>query len=211
MKKSVYKLITCAKPQMKLKRKWNQTCFKTLHTINALNHNSHILDISKTFKKEKKKLTFAEVPLSVHARDIPQVTARGNKSRVAGQEMCRHMYLPLPGASFHSCEWVRRRWKPLCTPCPHSFLLNCPHKLSHGCCNMNLFPLSLPPGLSHSSLSLLFWICLSQVFLLTSPFIFSAVISPHHHHLSLSVPTSKCAPSSTQAVAKLVIFLAFIL
>lgn len=144
------------------------------------------------------------MPLSVHARDIPQVTARGNKSRVAGQEMCRHMYLPWPGASFHSCEWVRRRWKPLCTPSPHSFLFNCPHKLSHGCCNMNLFPLSLPPGFSHSSLS-------SSSLPAHFSCYFSAVISPHHRRLSLSVPTSKCAPSSTQAVAKLVIFLAFIL
>lgn len=89
-----------------------------------------------------------EVPVSVHAPDMPQVTALGNKSRVTGQEMCRRMYLQLPGVSFHSCEWVRRRWKPFSTPCLHSFLLKCPHKLTQWCCNMNLFPLSLPPGLS---------------------------------------------------------------
>lgn len=88
------------------------------------------------------------MPLLVHVPDIPQVTARGNKSRVTGQEMCCHMYLPSPGVSFHSCEWVRRRWKPFGTPCLHSFLLKSAHKLTHSCCNMNLFPLSLPLGLS---------------------------------------------------------------
>lgn len=41
-----------------------------------------------------------KVPVLVHAPDIPQVTARGNKSPVTGQEMCCHMYLPSPGGVF---------------------------------------------------------------------------------------------------------------
>lgn len=102
------------------------------------------------------------MPLLVHAPDIPQVTARGNKSRVRGQEMCCHMYLPSPGASFHSCKWVRKRWKPFSTPCLHSFLLNCPHKLTHRCCNINLFPLC--PHLILSAVTLFTFLFMPQSF-----------------------------------------------
>lgn len=122
--------------------------------------------------KKKKKHTSnhpLEVPLSVHAPDIPQVTARGNKRRVTGQEMCCHMYLPSPGVSFHSCEWVRRRWKPFSTPCLHSFLLNCPHKVTHGCCNMNLFPLSLPLSLSPVTLFTFLFVLASLSHVSTTP------------------------------------------
>lgn len=50
----------------------------------------------QTVKKEEKKKRKVTV---IHA----QVT-QGNKSVVTGQEMCHHMYLPLPEVSFHSCE-----------------------------------------------------------------------------------------------------------
>lgn len=153
------------------------------------------------------------MPLLVHAPDIPQVTAQGNKSRVTGQEMCCHMYLPSPGVTFHSCEWVRRRWKPFSTPCLHSFLLKSAHKPTHRCCNMNLFPLSLPLGLSLVT----FFTFLSWPVPL---FIFYSLLVIFHNFsftfslslsLSPNVDTSEHALSPTQISAKLVMFLAFIL
>lgn len=128
-----------------------------------------------------------KMPLLVHAPDIPQVTAQGNKSRVTGQEMCCHMYLPSPGVTFHSCEWVRRRWKPFSTPCLHSFLLKSAHKLTHRCCNMNLFPLSLPLGLSVVTFfTFLSW----PVSLFYFTFSFGHISQLFFHFLSLSL--SKC-------------------
>lgn len=133
-------------------------------------------------------------------------TARGNKSWVAGQEMCRHMYLLSSRVSFHSCEWRRRSWKPFSKPCLHSFLLNSSHKVSRGCINMNLFPLSLPLGLSAVTL-FTFLASLSDVS--AFPFFFSAFFPLRHP--SFSVTTSEHVLPPTQATAKLVMFLALIL
>lgn len=109
-------------------------------------------------------------------------TARGNKSWVAGQEMCRHMYLLSSRVSFHSCKWRRRTWKPFSKPCLHSFLLNSSHKVNRGCINMNLFPLSLPLGLSAVTLFTflaLWYFCFPFLFLCLFP-PSSSLIQCHH-------------------------------
>lgn len=114
---------------------------------------------------------------------------RGNKSRFICQEMCRHMYVPLPGVSFQCCEGARRRSKPFSTP----GLFFPPHKITQGCSNICPYNSSVTlyfPGFVSDSLSLLLF-----------PL----------RHPSVRAPTSQRVLSPTQVSAKLVMFLAFIL
>lgn len=135
-----------------------------------------------------------------HVPDISQNTAQGNEIWVKARQGKKcHMYLPLTRVSFYCCEWIRKTRKTFCTSGLHSFLLNSPHKVTHGCFNM-YFP--LPVVLSSVPLLTFSGWCTSFFYI---P-LFSAC--PPTIVLSVSPPLNTLS-HTIRAPAKLVIFLAF--
>lgn len=88
------------------------------------------------FQSSKKKNSLWKVPL---------LTSSGYSSRAIKAYRLRNVLPHVPAIAWgeFSLLWGTR-WKPFGSPCLHYFLLKSPHKPTHRCCNMNLFPLFLP-------------------------------------------------------------------
>lgn len=129
------------------------------------------------FSVQAKKEKHWKVPLLPHALDILQVTAWGNKGLQA-----KNVLPHVPAWGEFSLMW-ETRWKPFGAPCLHSFLLKSPHKPTHRCCNINLFPLLLPPAVPR--LAHFFYFSLEQFLYGSVVFQFLSLLS-HSEMCSLS-------------------------
>lgn len=131
------------------------------------------------------------MPLSVHARICLKSQLWAIKAGLQAKKCAS------------TCTWLCLGWvftlvseeemKTIQHTMPPFFSLKLSYKLTHRCCNMNLFPLFLPQGLCLGQSLSWFYFPLSFGFML----LLSLSLSLRHH--SFSVPTSEHVLSPTQA------------